>query len=247
MNPAHGKAYNIRVRLDVIHQKNPVNMAEVDDGAVQMVVALLPSPVESQGLPDYLSGLDRIIAGCIRALADGGRLAIITNLAIRKLDPSAPTLVTGMILGKGLSMRGEIIWNRGASVLPSSWGGWVSPSNPALWDVHEHILVFSKGSWRLEPRIPGSRPDISSVEFLEWSRSVWEILDDGTPLPYEIPRRLIKIYTYPGDIILDPFTRTGTVAAVASALGRHYIGYEENEEAYKEATEKMKGVSGGLF
>jgi len=247
MNPAPGKAYNIRVRLDVIHQKNPVNMAEVDDGAVQMVVSLLPSPGEGQGLQDYLSGVNGVMAGCIRALAGGGRLALVVPIALRKIDCSAPALVTGMILGKGLSMRGEIIWNRGTSVLPSSWGGWVSPSNPTLWDIHEHILVFSKGSWRLEPRIPGSRPDISSGEFLEWSRSVWDIPDDGTPLPGEIPRRLIKIYTYPGDIILDPFTGTGTIAAVASALGRHYIGYEEDKEACREAMEKMKGVREGLF
>ena len=247
MNPGPRLAYNIRVRLDVIHKKSPGDMAEVNDRAVQMSLMLLPAPGEGTGLQDYLSGLNAVMAGCARALTDGGRLALIVPVAIRRLDPSAPALITGMILGKGLSMRGEIIWNRGSSVMPASWGGWVSPSNPAIWEIHEHILVFSKGSPRLEPRIPGSKPDISSADFLAWSRSIWEVPDDGTPLPHEIPKRLIKMFTYPGDIILDPFTGTGTIAAVASTLGRHYIGYEEDPAAHERASEKLKGMSKGLF
>ena len=231
----------------MIHRKDPANMAEVDDGAIQMVLALLPLPGKDEGLTEYLSKLNRVMAECARALTDGGRMALIVPIALRRIDCSLPAMITSAILGRGLSMRGEIIWNKGASVLPSSWGGWVSPSNPALWDIHEHILLFSKGSWRLEPRIPGSRPDISSGEFLEWSRSVWDIPDDGTSLPHEIPRRLIKIYTYPGDIILDPFAGTGTVAAVASALGRHYIGYEENEEACRKAVARIRRMNKGLF
>ncbi len=222
-------------------------MAEVDDGAIQMVLAPLPPPGEGIGLQDYLSDLNRVVAGCIRALADGGRLALIVPVSVRRLDPSAPALITGMILGKGLSVRGEIIWNKGTPAISSSWGGWVSPSNPAIWEIHENILIFSKGSPRLEPRIPGSRPDISSAEFLEWSKSVWEVPDDGTPLANEIPKRLIKMFTYPGDIILDPFAGSGTVAAVVSALGRHYIGYEEDPVAYERASEKLKGIHKGLF
>ncbi|MGC8893510.1 MAG: DNA-methyltransferase [candidate division WOR-3 bacterium] len=235
------------MRVDVIYRKSPAEMSEVEEGTIQMVLALLPSPEKGQNLQNYLSGLDAVMVSCTRALTKGGRLAIIIPTTIRRLEPSSPALMTGMILGKGLSMRGEIIWNKGTGAMPSSWGGWVSPSNPALWDIHEHILVFSKDSLRLEPRIPGSRPDISSVEFLEWSRSVWGVPYDGTSLPREIPKRLIKLYTYPGDIILDPFAGTGTIAAVASALDRHYIGYENDPEAYKRASGKLRGIQKGLF
>lgn len=242
VNQVSGMAYNISVRLDVIHQKSPANMDEVEDGSIQMVLTLLPAPRKDEGLPDYLSRLNGVFAECTRALTSGGRLAIIVPVALRKLDYSSPAAITSAIMEMGLSMRGEIIWNRGASLIPSSWGGWVSPSNPTLWDIHEHILLFSKGSRRLEPRIPGSRPDISSVEFIEWSKSVWDV-----PMPHEITRRLIKIYTYPGDIILDPFTGTGTVAAVASALGRHYIGYEEDEEACHKARAMVRVMNKGLF
>lgn len=241
------RAYNMQVRLDVIYHKSPKDMSEPNPGSVQMAVVFLPKPKGDLGLSDYLSGLGPVVAGCVRALARGGRMAVLVPVSVRRLDHSAPALITGMIMAKGLMLGWEIIWNKGAGATPGSWGGWMSPSNPSFLDVHEHILVFWKGSPRLEPRITGSRPDMSSSEFIEWVRTVWDVPDDGSGLPHEIPKRLIKIYTYPGDIILDPFAGSGTIAAVAKALGRHYIGYEEDPEAYEIASEKLRGLQKGLF
>lgn len=109
-------------------------------------------------------------------------------------------------------MRGEIIWNKAASASPSTaWGSWQSAANPTLRDIHEYILVFSKGCFRREN--PVKRPAaISRAEFLEFTKSVWTFpaepakkIGHPAPFPVELPRRLIQPYTFAGEVVLDPF------------------------------------------
>jgi site-specific DNA-methyltransferase (adenine-specific) len=130
-------------------------------------------------------------------------------------------------------MRGEIIWNKGNSSSPSTaWGSWLSPSNPTLRDVHEYILIFSKGSYtRKNPK--KRRITISRDNFLEFTRSVWTIpavsarsVGHPAPFPLQLPQRLIQLYTYKGEVVLDPFMGSGQTAIAASQSNRKYIGYE---------------------
>jgi DNA modification methylase len=141
------------------------------------------------------------------------------------------------MLNTGFLMRGEIIWNKAASASASTaWGSWQSASNPTLRDVHEYVLVFSKGSFR-RPRGEDKRDTISREQFLEWTKSVWTFPAESArkvghpaPFPVELPYRLIQFYTYAGEVVLDPFMGSGQTALAAIKAGRRFVGYETSAE-----------------
>ena len=106
----------------------------------------------------------------------------------------------------GFNMRGEIIWNKAASASPSTaWGSWQSAANPILRDIHEYILVFSKGDYKREKK--EKENTISKDQFMEWTKSIWTMnaesarrIGHPAPFPEELPYRLIQLYSFKGDI-----------------------------------------------
>jgi site-specific DNA-methyltransferase (adenine-specific) len=159
----------------------------------------------------------------------------VANLGRKPYIPLHAYLIQDMI-DLGYLMRGEIIWNKGPSASPSTaWGSWQSAANPVLRDVHEYILVFSKDSFS---RKRGERKNTITKEgFLEWTRSVWSFsavsaksIGHPAPFPEELPRRLIQLYTFQGDVVLDPFCGSGTTCLAALKDGRHYIGYDTEQQ-----------------
>ena len=140
-------------------------------------------------------------------------------------------------------MRGEIIWNKGTSASPSTaWGSWLSATNPVLRDVHEYILVFSKYLFSREKN--GRENTIQRDDFLEWTKSVWNFpavsakkIGHPAPFPEDLPYRLIQLYSFKNDIILDPFVGSGTTCVAASKSERYYVGYD-NEQKYVRLAEQ---------
>ena len=236
--------------LDAIVNGDARNMEFINDGVASLVVTSPPYNVgkeydENLSLDDYLDFLDEAWKECYRILGPGGRLCINITGVGRKPYIPLPALVTTRVLETGFFMRGEIIWNKGASVGSSTaWGSWCSPSNPVLRDVHEHVMVFSKDSMTLEK---GDRdPDITATEFMECTKSVWNFRTENAssighpaPFPIELPSRLIKLYTYPGDIVVDPFCGSGTTCLAAKIAGRHYIGVDVNGEYCELARKRL--------
>ena len=145
-------------------------------------------------------------------------------------------------------MRGEIIWNKATSASPSTaWGSWLSPANPVLRDVHEYILVFSKQTFTRKNL--GRKSTISKEEFLEFTKSVWSFPAESAnkvghpaPFPVELPYRCIQLYTYEGEIVLDPFMGSGQTAIASIKLKRHFVGYEINPEYVKLAEKRINQV-----
>jgi site-specific DNA-methyltransferase (adenine-specific) len=126
-----------------------------------------------------------------------------------------------------------------------AWGSWQSASNPVLRDVHEYILVFSKGSFT-HKKLDGKENTISKEQFMEWTKSVWTINPESAqkighpaPFPVELPYRLIQLYTFQGDVVLDPFMGSGSTAIAALKAGRKFVGYENNPEYVKLAEERI--------
>lgn len=164
-----------------------------------------------------------------RVLRPGGRVAINVAGVGRKPYVSLARLVHDAADYVGLLCRGEIIWNKGASVGTSTaWGSWCSASNPTLRDVHEYIVVFSKGDWSKGYR---GTNDITPDEFTEWTKSIWTFpttsakkVGHPAPFPEELPKRLIKLYSYVGDVVFDPFCGSGTTLVAAKRLSRRYVG-----------------------
>jgi site-specific DNA-methyltransferase (adenine-specific) len=133
----------------------------------------------------------------------------------------------------GFLMRGEIIWNKAASASPSTaWGSWKSASNPTLRDVHEYILVFCKQTFKRQN--PSKCPStITRDEFLEYNKSVWDMPAESArkvghpaPFPVELPRRLIQLYSFENEVVLDPFMGSGQTGIAAARSRRHFVGYE---------------------
>ena len=150
------------------------------------------------------------------------------------------------MLAIGYQMRGEIIWNKASSAgISTAWGSWLSAANPVLRDVHEYILVFSKGSFSRKGQ--GKESSICKADFLEWTKSVWTFppvsakrIGHPAPFPETLPHRLIQLYTFIGDVVLDPFCGSGTTCLSAVKSGRHYIGYDIEEDYIRLATERIQ-------
>jgi site-specific DNA-methyltransferase (adenine-specific) len=213
-------------------------MGQLPDHSVHLMVTSPPYNVGKEydqdlSLGEYLSFLRRVWSEVWRVLVPGGRACInLANLGRKPYIPLHAFFIADM-LELGFLMRGEIIWDKAASASTSTaWGSWMSASNPTLRDVHEYILVFSKGSFRREK--PDERKaTILKEEFLEYTKSVWSFpaesakkIGHPAPFPVELPRRLIQLYTFGGEVILDPFMGSGQSALAAIQSGRHYIGYE---------------------
>jgi modification methylase len=237
--------------LNHIFCKSSEDMAELPDNSVHLMVTSPPYNVGKDydrdiTLDEYLDFLNRVWRETYRVLVPGGRACInIANLGRKPYIPLNSFIIQGL-LDAGFLMRGEIIWNKGASASPSTaWGSWRSPANPTLRDVHEYILVFSKMSF--SRKNSGKKATISRDEFLELTKSVWTFpavsarsVGHPAPFPLELPHRLIELYTFAGDIILDPFMGSGQTALAALQGDRHYLGYELEADYVRLAEKRIK-------
>jgi len=226
---------------DRIFASSSEEMSELPDHSVHLMVTSPPYNVrkeydEDLSLEEYRELLRTVFKETYRVLVTGGRACVnVANLGRKPYLPLHAFVIEDMI-NAGFHMRGEIIWDKGASAAASTaWGSWLSASNPVLRDVHEYILVFSKDSFSRKGI--GKDSTIERDEFLEWTKSIWRIpavsarkIGHPAPFPEELPERLIKLYTYRGDVVLDPFAGSGTSCVAALKNGRTYVGYEIEEE-----------------
>ena len=227
--------------LDRILCQSSEKMADLPDSSIHLMVTSPPYNArkeydEDLNLEEYLSMLGKVWEETYRALVPGGRACInIANLGRKPYLPLHSFIIEQM-LSSGFLMRGEVIWDKAASASPSTaWGSWLSASNPVLRDVHEYILIFSKEGFR---RPKGDRENtISKEDFLAWTKSVWQFpavqarqIGHPAPFPVELPHRCIQLYSFKGDVVLDPFAGSGSTCLAAQQDERHFVGYEINPD-----------------
>ncbi len=226
--------------IDHLFHKSSESMHQIPDNCVALMVTSPPYNVgkdydEDLDIEEYLQLLRSVFSETFRVLEPGGRVAVnVANLGRKPyipLNQYASALLTEI----GFDLRGEIIWQKAKSAGGScAWGSWQSAKNPTLRDIHEYVIVASKGSYS---RIRRGEDTISKEEFLDATVSIWNILPESArrvghpaPFPVELPRRLIELYTFEGDLVLDPFLGSGTTAVAAVESNRHYVGYELSAE-----------------
>jgi len=231
--------------IDNIFCKSSEQMTELSDNSIHLMVTSPPYNVgkeydEDFTLKEYLKFLKTVWKEVHRVLVPGGRVCInIANLGRKPYIPLHSFIIRDM-LDLDFLMRGEIIWNKASSASPSTaWGSWLSAANPILRDIHEYILVFSKGTFSRK-NLNKRNNTISKEEFLELTKSVWTFPAESArkvghpaPFPVELPYRLIQLYTYEKEVVLDPFIGSGQTAIAAIKANRHYIGYDIEEEYVK--------------
>lgn len=238
--------------LDRLYCKSSERMDELPDNSIHLMVTSPPYNVtkdydEDLNLEEYLGLLEGVWKETYRVLVPGGRACInVANLGRKPYLPLHSFILDQMV-AIGFLMRGEIIWNKAASASPSTaWGSWMSAANPVLRDVHEYILVFSKDTFSRERK--NRQNTISRDDFLEWTKSVWSFpavsakkIGHPAPFPEELPHRLIQLYTFQNDVVLDPFAGSGTTCLAAAAADRSYIGYEVNQAYIELAKARLSG------
>lgn len=241
-------------KLNRIYCKSSESMSEIPDNSVHLMITSPPYNVkkeydEDMSLEEYRGLLYRVFLETYKKLVTGGRACInIANLGRKPYIPLHSYIIEDM-LKIGYLMRGEIIWDKAASASPSTaWGSWMSASNPVLRDTHEYILVFSKESFTR--RRNGKQNTITKDQFLEWTKSVWTFpavsaksIGHPAPFPEELPHRLIQLYSFKGDVILDPFCGSGTTCLAALKNDRYYIGYDIKPEYVKLANARINNSS----
>jgi site-specific DNA-methyltransferase (adenine-specific) len=235
--------------LDRILCGSSESMSALPDNSVHLMVTSPPYNAgkdydEDLTLPEYLDLLDRVWAEVLRVLVPGGRACVnIANVGRKPYIPFHAHIAIRMAT-LGFLMRGEVIWHKGSSAgVSTAWGSWLSSSNPTLRDTHEYVLVFSKGSYKRSE--PGEKASTMTKEqFLEYTKSIWTFpaesarkIGHPAPFPVELPYRLIELYSFSDDVILDPFMGSGQTAIAALKAGRHYVGYDI-DPAYVSLAEK---------
>ena len=237
-----------------IYQHDSRDMRHVPDNSVHLMITSPPYNVgksyeDDLSLTAYRELLYTVMRETYRVLVAGGRACI--NIANVGRKPYIPLHLHVLEIAQelGYFMRGEIIWDKGASAGTScAWGSWKSASNPTLRDAHEYILVFCKDTFS---RHPIGENTIGRDDFMECTKSVWRMntesarrLKHAAPFPVELPRRLMHLYSYAGDIVLDPFMGSGTTAVAAVETGRRYIGYEIKKEYAQYAWARLNRHAG---
>ena len=243
------------------------DMASVADGSVALVVTSPPyfagkayeEELAAEGIPasylEYLEMLTEVFAECVRTLEPGGRIAVnVANLGRRPYRSLAADVTRILEHDLGLLLRGEIIWQKGEGASGScAWGSYRSASNPVLRDLTERIVIASKG--RFDRALPVAKraardlPSESTVmtdEFLSMTLDVWSIPPESArrvghpaPFPVELPEQLIRLYTFEGDLVLDPFMGSGSTMVAAARLDRRYVGYDLDPDYVALARERV--------
>ena len=254
--PPKRKSDLIEVQLPE-KQKNQTHCADsrdlslIPDSSLHLVVTSPPYNAkkvydEDLTLHEYIQLLYDVFGEVYDKLVDGGRVCInIANVGRKPYIPLSD-YVSKMMTDIGYYQRGEIIWDKASSAGSSTaWGSWKSASNPTLRDVHEYILVFSKGTMN---RQRGEKENtITRDEFLEFTKSVWSFptasakrLKHPAPYPVELPYRCIQLYSYKDDMVFDPFMGSGSTAIAALKAGRNFMGYDNSEEYAELANERVE-------
>lgn len=261
-------AINPQGKVDELFCGDARRMDKINPGSVALVVTSPPyfagkeyeeALGEGHVPATYLAYLDMlcdVFAECAVKLEPGGRMAVnVANLG-RKPFRSLAADIIGILQDRlGLLLRGEIVWLKARGATGScAWGSWQSPTNPVLRDLTERVIVASKGRFdrALTPRqrtaagLP-SEGSIFKEDFLEGTTDVWEIPAESAtrvghpaPFPVELPQRLIELYTYRGDLVLDPFMGSGSTAVASVRTERHYVGYDTSQAYISKARTRIE-------
>lgn len=197
----------------------------------------------------YFEDLFEIFDECIRVLKYGGRFIVNVQPAISDLVPTHH-IISNYFMDRKMIWKSEIIWEKNNyNCKKTAWGSWKSPSSPYLKTTWEFLEVFCKGDIKKEG--DKDKIDITGKEFKNWVDAKWSIVPENrmqemnhpAMFPEELIERVLKLFSYRKDIVLDPFNGVGTTSLVADRFDRHYIGIDISEEYCEKARNRIRRES----
>jgi modification methylase len=242
---------------------------ELADESVQLVVTSPPYwSLKDYGHPgqighgqeyeEYLESVGQVLGECHRVLCEGCRMAVnVGDQYLRASEHGRYRVLplgadlTALARGLEFDFMGSIIWRKVSTTRPSGGGKWMGsiyiPRDGQITYEHEYILIFRKPGKAPRPSEEiQEKSRLTKEQRQQWFRGVWADLPPERQtgheamFPVELPRRLIKMYSFYGETVLDPFLGSGTTCLAAAVEGRHCIGYEINRDYAETITQKMR-------
>jgi site-specific DNA-methyltransferase (adenine-specific) len=212
----------------------------IKDDSIDLIVTSPPYNVDikynshddTMSYDDYLSFTKEWLTRCYEFIKDDGRFCL--NIPLDKNKGGQQSMcadITTIAKQVGFKYHSTIIWNEQNISRRTAWGSWLSAAAPYVIAPVEVIVVLYKKEWK---KTSGSRKsDITKKEFMEWTNGVWNFMGESkkrvghpAPFPVELPRRCIKLFSFIGDTILDPFLGSGSTLLACLQTGREGIGVD---------------------
>ncbi len=238
----------------VILNDDILKTSAIELGSVDLVVTSPPYNVDIRynshrddiSYADYLKFSEKWLARCFDFLRNDGRLCM--NIPLDKNKGGQQSVgadLTTLAKQIGYKYHSTIVWNEGNISRRTAWGSWMSASAPFVIAPVELIVVLYKKTWK---KTGGSkRSDVARDEFMNWTNGLWTFNGESkkkighpAPFPLELPKRCVKLFSYVGDTVLDPFMGSGTTLLAAAMLGRKAIGVEVDKGYCKLAKTRME-------
>lgn len=207
---------------------------------------------DSMDYESYLEFSEKWLENVLYWTRDTGRLCLNVGLDKNK-DGKRPVCadLTNIALKVGWQYHATVIWNEGNISRRTAWGSWLSASAPHVIAPVEVIIILHKGDWKRKRQ---GENDITKEEFMDWVLGVWEFNGESAkrvgheaPFPRELPKRCIKLFSFIGDTVLDPFMGSGTTMIETLNNGRVGIGIEREKHYCDLIRQRVEREVGGLL
>ena len=231
----------------------------VDPASVDLIVTSPPynvdiaydSHVDNDDYGQYLMWTQLWLTRCYTWLKSDGRMCL--NIPLDKNKGGQQSVgadITRIARDIGYGYHSTIVWNEGNISRRTAWGSWMSASAPFVIAPVELIVLLYKDTWKKQRR---GESDIARDEFMEWTNGVWIFngekkskIGHPAPFPTDLPERCMKLFSYVGDTVLDPFLGSGTTLVAAKQFGRHGVGVEI-DPGYCKIAERRLGWEQGVL
>src|SRR5271157_135105 len=242
------------MNVDEIRCGDAVRMMHaIDSDSIDLVITSPPYNLGVQydncddyrSWPEYYTWCRIWLEEVYRVLKPDGRLCLNHYLSCGTAKSRSNPLMNlnAICVAIGFKEHGVALWTESSTCKRTAWGSWLSASAPYLSSPHECISVFYKDHWKKDRK---GESTITKEEFMNWTLGIWKMNPErsrgGCPAPFppELPRRCINLFSYVGDLVLDPFNGSGATTAVAQQTGRHFIGIDISDAYCEDAREWLK-------